>query len=139
MTTDSAKSPVPPPELTPAALRTAVESLAPARLPAFAQHLSEATTNALHVRSLAPVQAFVASWAVFVAIERCLVRAERLRVLERIVDAGEQDPAEAIEEICVIRAEAEAEAGLSTADPSLPVRPGRKPTTRDHTTHTSHT
>ncbi|MFD4508297.1 hypothetical protein [Streptomyces sp. NPDC058457] len=55
----------------------------------------------------------------FVAIERCPVRAARLRELERIVDAGEQDPTEAVEEICVIRAEAEAEAdaGLCRAAP----------------------
>ena len=115
MTAYPARSPLPLPESTPAALRTAVERLAPARLPAFTRHLSEATTNALHVGDLAPVRAFVASWAVFVAIERCPVRAARLRELERIVDAGEQDPTEAVEEICVIRAEAEAEAGLSAA------------------------
>jgi hypothetical protein len=63
----------------------------------------------------------VASWAVFVAMQRCPVRAARLRELERIVDAGEQDPTEAVDEICVIRAEAEAEAGPCTADPFLPV------------------
>jgi hypothetical protein len=39
-------------------------------------------------------------------------RAARLRELERIVDAGEQDPTEVIVEIRSIRETAEAEAGL---------------------------
>jgi hypothetical protein len=54
----------------------------------------------------------VHSWAVFVAIERHPERAARLRKLERIVDAGKQDPAVAIAEIRAIREAAEAEAGL---------------------------
>ncbi|MFF1694669.1 hypothetical protein ACFVXC_13715 [Streptomyces sp. NPDC058257] len=60
------------------------------------------------------LRAFVHSWAVFVATERYPARAARLRTLERIVDAGEQDPTAAIAEIRAIResAEAEAEAGL---------------------------
>jgi hypothetical protein len=47
-----------------------------------------------------------------VAIERHPERAARLRELERLVDAGEQDPAAAIAEIRGIRETAEAEAGL---------------------------
>ncbi|MFZ3595289.1 hypothetical protein [Streptomyces sp. BH104] len=46
---------IPMPELTPSALT---------------QHLFEATTNAQETQSLAPLRAFVHSWAVFVAIER---------------------------------------------------------------------
>jgi hypothetical protein len=49
---------------------------------------------------------------VFVAIERHPERAARLRELEHIVDAGEQDPAKAMTEIRAIREAAEAEAGL---------------------------
>jgi len=49
---------------------------------------------------------------VFVAIERHPERAARLRELERIVDAGEENPAETIAEIRAIREAAEAEAGL---------------------------
>ncbi|MEV5435131.1 hypothetical protein AB0K80_03710 [Streptomyces sp. NPDC052682] len=43
-----------------------------------------------------------------------IARAARLQELERIVDAGEQEPSEALAEIHAIReaAEAEAEAGL---------------------------
>lgn len=100
------------PELTPDALRAAVTRIAPSRVPALTQHLFEATTNAQQTQSLAPLRAFVHSWAVFVAIERHPERAARLRELERLVDAGEQGPAEAIAEIRTIRESAEAEAGV---------------------------
>ncbi|MEU9555544.1 DUF6247 family protein [Streptomyces fumanus] len=103
---------IPMPELTPEALRRAVAHIAPSRLPALTQHLFEATTNAQQTRSLAPLRAFVHSWAVFVAIERHPARAERLRELERIVDTGEADPSDAIVEIRAIWEAAEAEAGL---------------------------
>lgn len=103
---------IPMSELTPDGLRAAVARIAPSRIPTLTQHLFEATTNAQQTQSLAPLRAFVHSWAVFVAIERHPERAVRLRALERIVDAGEQDPAEAIAEIRAIREAAEAEAGL---------------------------
>jgi hypothetical protein len=120
MTGDSSESPVPMPELTPAALRTAVERLAPDRLPELTRHLFEAATNAQQTQSLAPLRAFVHSWAVFVAIERHPERAARLRELERIVDAGEQDPAAAVAEIRAIWEAAEARAGVGAAAPFLP-------------------
>ncbi|MEU7582626.1 hypothetical protein AB0B50_34160 [Streptomyces sp. NPDC041068] len=100
------------PELTPDALRAAVARIAPSRIPALTQHLLEATTNAQQTQSLAPLRAFVHSWAVFVAIERHPQRAARLRALEQLVNAAEQDPADAVAEIRRIRDEAEAEAGL---------------------------
>ncbi|KUN87731.1 hypothetical protein AQJ66_08810 [Streptomyces bungoensis] len=103
---------IPMPELTPDALRAAVARIAPSKVPALTQHLFEATTNAQQTQSLAPLRAFVHSWAVFVAIERHPERAARLRELERVVDAGEQDPEAAIAEIRAIRETAEAEAGL---------------------------
>ncbi|MFH8288431.1 hypothetical protein [Streptomyces sp. NPDC018059] len=103
---------IPMPELTPDALRAAVARIAPSRIPALTQHLFEATTNAQQTQSLAPLRAFIHSWAVFVAIERHPQRATRLRELERVVNAGDQDPADAIAEIRRIRDEAEAEAGL---------------------------
>lgn len=103
---------IPMPQLTPDALRDAVARIAPSRLPVLTRHLFEATTNAQQTQSLAPLRAFVHSWAVFVAIERHPARAERLRELERIVAAGERDPSEAIAEIRAIRDAAEAEAGL---------------------------
>jgi hypothetical protein len=103
---------IPMPELTPDALRAAVARIAPSRVPALTQHLFEATTNAQQTQSLAPLRAFIHSWAVFVAIERHPQRAARLHELEQLVDAGRQDPTEAITEIRRIREAAEAEAGL---------------------------
>jgi hypothetical protein len=94
------------PELTPDALRAAVAKIAPSRVPALTQHLFEATTNAQQAQSLAPLRAFVHSWAVFVAIERHPGRAARLHELERLVDGGDADPTEAITEISEIRAAA---------------------------------
>ncbi|TSB26688.1 DUF6247 family protein [Streptomyces sp. NBC_01525] len=103
---------LPMPELTPDALRAAVARIAPSRIPALTQHLFEATTNAQQTQSLAPLRAFVHSWAVFVAIERHPERAARLHELERIVADGEQDPSDAIAEIRRIQEAAEAEAQL---------------------------
>ncbi|MFJ8659021.1 DUF6247 family protein [Streptomyces sp. NPDC093795] len=103
---------IPLPEATPDALRAAVAKIAPSRVPALTQHLFEATTNAQQTQSLAPLRAFVHSWAVFVAIERHPERAARLRELEQIVDAGDVDPTDAIVEIRRIRQRAESEAGL---------------------------
>ncbi|MBW5422885.1 hypothetical protein GKQ77_15145 [Streptomyces sp. BG9H] len=103
---------IPMPELTPDALRAAVARIAPSRIPALTQHLFEATTNAQQTQSLAPLRAFIHSWAVFVAIERHPQRAARLHALERLVNAAEEDPTDAITEIRRIRDEAEAEAGL---------------------------
>lgn len=110
---DSSHGPlIPMPELTPDALRAAVAKIAPSRIPALTQHLFEATTNAQQTQSLAPLRAFVHSWAVFVAVERRPEWAARLRELEQIVDDGEQDPNEAIAEIRRIRETAQAETGL---------------------------
>ncbi|EPH43691.1 DUF6247 family protein [Streptomyces aurantiacus] len=103
---------IPMPELTPDALRSAVVKIAPSRVPALIQHLFEATTNAQQTQSLAPLRAFIHSWAVFVAIERHPQRAARLRELERLVSDGEQDPADAVTEIRQIQEAAETEAGL---------------------------
>ncbi|MFE0100103.1 DUF6247 family protein [Streptomyces sp. NPDC059009] len=103
---------IPMPEPTPDALRAAVARIAPSRVPALTQHLFEATTNAQQTQSLAPLRAFIHSWAVFVAIERHPQRAARLRELERLVDAGNEDPTDAIAEIRHIRDAAEAETGL---------------------------
>ncbi|MGX1909432.1 hypothetical protein ACWIID_11275 [Streptomyces phaeochromogenes] len=55
------------------------------------------------------------SWAVFIAIEQHPHRAARLHELERIVNAGDQEPAEAIAEIRAIRSAAEAEAGTAVS------------------------
>ncbi|MEU9114880.1 DUF6247 family protein [Streptomyces sp. NPDC048483] len=103
---------IPMPDLTPDALRSAVARIAPSRVSALTQHLFEATTNVQRTQSLAPLRAFVHSWAVFIAIQRHPQRAARLRELEEIVDGGEADPSDAIDEVRRIRDVAEAEAGL---------------------------
>ncbi|WP_217245301.1 DUF6247 family protein [Streptomyces sp. AC602_WCS936] len=98
--------------LTPEALRTAVASLTPSRVPAFVQDLVEATTSAQQTQSLAPLRTFVHTWGVFVAIQRRPSLAARVRHLEEVVSAGTEDPTNAIAEIRKIHAEAAAEAGL---------------------------
>lgn len=103
---------IPMPALTPEALRSAVASLTPSRVPSFVQDLVEATTNAQQAQSLAPLRTFVHTWGVFVAIQRRPSLAARLRHLEEVVSAGAADPTDAIAEIRKIHAEAEAEAGL---------------------------
>ncbi|WP_369365489.1 hypothetical protein AB5L52_20535 [Streptomyces sp. CG4] len=103
---------IPMPALTPGALRTAVESLTPSRMPAFVSDLVDATTSAQQLQSFAPLRTFVHTWGVFVAIQRYPSRAARLRHLEEMVSAGVEDPADAIVEIRKIHASAEAEAGL---------------------------
>ncbi|WP_433892510.1 hypothetical protein [Streptomyces sp. CA-111067] len=103
---------VPMPELTPEALRVAVETIAPHRVPSLTAHLFEAATNAQQTQSLGPLRAFVHSWAVFVAINRHPVRAARFRELEQIVDTAEGDPLAAVDEIGRIRRTAELEVGL---------------------------
>ncbi|MFE7232177.1 hypothetical protein ACWCRF_38230 [Streptomyces sp. NPDC002405] len=102
----------PMPEPAPDALRAAVARIAPSRIPALTQHLFEAATNAQRTQSLAPLRAFVHSWAVFVAVERHPQRAARLRELERIVGMGKLDAAPAVAEIRSIWKTAETEAGL---------------------------
>ncbi len=81
-------------------------------MPAFVQDLVEATADAQQTQSLAPLRTFVHTWGAFVAIQRHPSRAARLRHLEEVVSAGEDDPTDAIAEIREIHSEAEAEAGL---------------------------
>jgi hypothetical protein len=100
------------PDLTPNGFRAAVTKIAPSRLPALTRHLFEADINTQQTASIAPLRASVHSWAVFVAIERHPARAARLHERERLVDAGTEDPTDAIAEIRRIRDEAEAETGL---------------------------
>ncbi|MFI6700138.1 hypothetical protein ACIBJC_14375 [Streptomyces sp. NPDC050509] len=69
---------IPMPDLAPDALRATVARIAPSRVPALTQHLFEATTNAQQTQSLAPLRAFVHSWAVSVAVGRHPERAARL-------------------------------------------------------------
>ncbi|WP_405646504.1 DUF6247 family protein [Streptomyces sp. NBC_00019] len=103
---------IPMPVLTPGALRAAVESLTPSRMPEFVSDLVDATTSAQQIQSFAPLRTFVHTWGVFVAIQRYPSRAARLRHLEETVSAGVEDPTDAIVEIRKIYVDAEADAGL---------------------------
>jgi hypothetical protein len=76
------------PALTPAALRTAVAQIAPAQLPAFAEHLDRAVEQAAAQSTLAPLHAFLQYWGEFIAIQRHPDRAARLRRLEAAADAA---------------------------------------------------
>ncbi|MFG2340369.1 hypothetical protein [Streptomyces yangpuensis] len=68
--------------------------------------------SAQQAQSLAPLRAFIHSWAVFVEIERHPHRAARLHALEQLVQEGTDDPASALAEIQQILDKAEADTGL---------------------------
>ncbi|WP_405492343.1 DUF6247 family protein [Streptomyces sp. NBC_00096] len=103
---------IPMPELTVAAIRNAITRIVPSRVHAFDEHLAEAATNAQQTQSLAPLRAFIHIWAINVAVARHPARAARLRALELLIDAGQDDPSDALAEIQQILRAAEAEAGL---------------------------
>jgi hypothetical protein len=79
---------IPRPPLTTAALRAAVAQIAPADLGQFVEHLDQATEQAARQSTVAPLQAFLAQWGEFVAINRHPDRAARLRKLEQQVTAA---------------------------------------------------
>lgn len=103
---------IPMPELTVAAIRHAIARITPSRVRAFDEHLAEAATNAQQAQSLAPLRAFIHVWAINVAIARHPARAARFRALEALIDAGKEDPTDALAEIQQILQAAKAEAGL---------------------------
>ncbi|MFC4562684.1 hypothetical protein ACFO4E_12530 [Nocardiopsis mangrovi] len=76
------------PALTPAALRTAIAQIAPARLPSFGEHLDQAVEQAAAQSTTAPLRAFLQYWGEVVAIQRRPDRAARLRELEAAADAA---------------------------------------------------
>jgi hypothetical protein len=71
MTTSAAGQPlIPQPPSTVAALRQAVSQIAPAALPAFTRELDQAADQSRQGSDLAPLQRFIAQWAVYVHIQR---------------------------------------------------------------------
>jgi hypothetical protein len=71
MTTSAAGQPLTPqPPSTVAALRQAVSQIAPAALPAFTRELDQAADQSRQGSDLAPLQRFIAQWAVYVHIQR---------------------------------------------------------------------
>lgn len=71
MTTSAAGHPlIPQPPATVAALRQAISQIAPATLPAFTRELDQAADQSRQGSALAPLQRFIAQWAVYVHIQR---------------------------------------------------------------------
>ncbi|MBQ1094587.1 hypothetical protein KBY55_00360 [Streptomyces sp. b94] len=71
MTTSAAGQPlIPQPPATVAALRQAIRQIAPAALPAFTRELDQAADQSRLGSDLAPLQRFIAQWAVYVYIQR---------------------------------------------------------------------
>ncbi|NBM20568.1 DUF6247 family protein [Streptomyces sp. GC420] len=92
MTTSADGHPlIPQPPATVTALRQAVAQISPAALPAFTRELDQAADQARQGSDLAPLQRFIAQWAVHVHIQRQPEVARELRFWE---DAAEQGDAE---------------------------------------------
>ncbi|NSC23586.1 hypothetical protein FM076_21495 [Streptomyces albus subsp. chlorinus] len=90
MTTSSAGQPlIPQPPATVTALRQAVAQIAPAALPAFTRELDQAADQSRQASGLAPLQRFVAQWAVHVHIQRQPSLAEEFRRWEDTVESGD--------------------------------------------------
>ncbi|GAA2915727.1 hypothetical protein GCM10020221_09390 [Streptomyces thioluteus] len=90
MTTSAAGQPlIPQPPATVTALRQAVAQIAPAALPAFTRELDQAADQSRQGSDLAPLQRFVAQWAVYVHIQRQPRLASRFRELEDLATTGD--------------------------------------------------
>ncbi|MFD7165132.1 ATP-binding protein [Streptomyces violascens] len=78
---------IPRPELKLPALRQAVATVAPSRLPEFFEELQQAFVRAGDEDSVVPIRMFYRRWGVVVEIERHPERAQRLHAAERAVDS----------------------------------------------------
>jgi hypothetical protein len=70
MTLSAGQPRIPQPPATVAALRQALRQVAPAALPAFTRELDQAADQSRQGSDLAPLQRFLAQWAVYVHIHR---------------------------------------------------------------------
>ncbi|WP_073946188.1 hypothetical protein [Streptomyces kebangsaanensis] len=115
MTTSAAGQPlIPQPPATVAALRQAISQIAPAALPAFTRELDQAADQSRQGSDLAPLQRFIAQWAVYVHIQRLPDLAAALRLWEDTAASGDAAQArQAASEIGRILDEAHAAIGLS--------------------------
>lgn len=96
------------PELTLPALRTAVESLAPSRLPGFIEEAENAIDQAEREGSVIPLHMFYRWWAQVVEIERHPETARRLHAAEQAMGEGDADVRDrAVHEIGAILATAD--------------------------------
>ncbi|WP_320779061.1 DUF6247 family protein [Streptomyces sp. CRN 30] len=116
MTTAAAGQPplIPQPPATVAALRQAISQITPAALPAFTRELDQAADQSRQGSDLAPLQRFVAQWAVHVHIQRQPGLAADLRRWEDTAENGNAAQArQAASEIGRILDAAHAAVGLS--------------------------
>ncbi|OAH13869.1 hypothetical protein STSP_28470 [Streptomyces jeddahensis] len=114
MTTSASGQPlIPQPPATVAALRQAISQIAPAALPAFTRELDQAADQSRQGSDLAPLQRFIAQWAVYVHIQRQPDLAADLRRWEDTAESGDATRArQAASEIGRILDEAHAAIGL---------------------------
>ena len=114
MTTSAAGQPlIPQPPATVAALRQAISQIAPAALPAFTRELDQAADQSRQGSDLAPLQRFIAQWAIYVHIQRQPGLAADLRRWEDIAESGDAAQArQAASEIGRLLDEAHAAIGL---------------------------
>ncbi|MFI1498656.1 DUF6247 family protein [Streptomyces platensis] len=114
MTTSAAGQPlIPQPPATVAALRQAISQIAPAALSAFTRELDQAADQSWQGSDLAPLQRFIAQWAVYVHIQRRPDAAAGLRRWEESAKSGDATQArQAATEIGRILDEAHAAIGL---------------------------
>ncbi|QOV35930.1 hypothetical protein IM697_38825 [Streptomyces ferrugineus] len=82
---------IPRPELSLPALRQAVATVAPSRLPEFFEDLQKAFVRAGDEDSVVPIRMFYRQWGVVVEIERHPETARRLHAAEQAVN--DPDPA----------------------------------------------
>ncbi|MGW3950553.1 hypothetical protein ACWEKM_06230 [Streptomyces sp. NPDC004752] len=82
---------IPMPELKLPALRQAVATVAPSRLPEFFEDLQKAFVRAGDEDSVVPIRMFYRQWGVVIEIERHPQTARRLRAAEQAVNSP--DPA----------------------------------------------
>jgi hypothetical protein len=82
---------IPAPAQTPEALRAALAQVAPHRLPEMEQQKNEVFALAVESGSIAPLRAFISTWAAHIEIARNLETAARLRAAEHLMQT--LDPA----------------------------------------------
>ncbi|MFJ8143918.1 DUF6247 family protein [Streptomyces sp. NPDC096048] len=114
MTTSAAGQPlIPQPPATVAALRQAIRQIAPAALTAFTRELDQAADQSRQASDLAPLQRFIAQWAVYVHTQRQPALAAALRSWEDSAESGDAARArQAASEIGRILDQAHAAVGL---------------------------
>ncbi|MFH9571150.1 hypothetical protein ACH4MG_11450 [Streptomyces sp. NPDC017454] len=116
MTTTAAGQPLTPqPPATVAALRQAIRQIAPAALTAFTRELDQAADQSRQGPDLAPLQRFIAQWAVYVHIQRQPALAAAFRHWEDSAESGDAAHArQAASEIGRILDQAHAAVGLTS-------------------------